>query len=252
MLAQSKGISVGRKFTPFTVDQGEIQQLLQAWLSRGFLVPGDAATTAEIAGINRVLVPYFIYNCQIAVEWRGYGGDYTREVMSSAGGATEVKKVVDWVEQSGVVQDELQETRLGSKDIDRNLRRFFLKYSWEGKPVGDWSDAAGKQVNAIAIPFDLDAQKIFTREFQGKIFRKIESEIDSSVQGEEKRGINWRRFLEYRYLELYAPYYSVTYKYQGKEYTLTIDATEPSRLTGKKPRRSIFSIFRKSKSAPNE
>ncbi|TAH32651.1 MAG: hypothetical protein EYC62_07900 [Alphaproteobacteria bacterium] len=252
MLAQSKGILVGRKFTPFTLDQTEIPQMLQDWLSRGFLVPKDAANMAEISSISRVLVPYFIYNCQIAVEWRGYGGDYVRETVAGAGGTAEVKKVVNWVEQSGLVQDQLQETRLASKDIDRHLRRFFLKYGWEGKPVGDWSEVAARELNATVIPADLDAQKIFTREFQGKLFRKIESEINRSVHGEEKRGITWRKFLEYRYLELYAPYYSVSYTYQGKEYQLTIDASETSRQTGKKPRRSIFSLFRKSKPESNE
>lgn len=256
MFERSKGHSIGQKYVPFSFDADVAKDELKKWLGKGFMLAKDAADNIAIDRVQKVYVPFYLFNCDYAVPWTADEGHHRHEDRyNSSSGKTESVKLTEWRQVQGTVRGDLRDMVLASKDINRALRGFFEKTQWDGLPMQDWANA-DKSDGATILPFDQNPGDIFRKKFESKILRDIEHEIERSIYGDEKREIRWQKSLNFQWIDLYMPFYSIEYTYAGrKEFKASIDASTYGRIEGKKPRRDMFagvkSLFGRKKAEDN-
>ncbi|MBT8610168.1 hypothetical protein G6660_08975 [Polynucleobacter paneuropaeus] len=226
---------------PLVVDKTVLEGATQGYMVTGDFTPDNLLEKAVITKQWLNYVPIYMYVGSYDAQWTAtFGFDrtehYTEYVTKYENGRsfkvpeTKTKTVTDWRPVNGTDAGKFATHAYAGTKLNPKAVELI-----EGMHLGDNKPQVFKQEYIAGIDvedFSFSDSDVYSSRAESKVNAIIGYKVRSHAQGDHQRDWHWTAQIEKKYLSALVPIAHSVFEYEGKEYNVWIDGSDPSKLIG--------------------
>lgn len=226
---------------PLTVDKTMLESATQGYMVTGEYTPDNLIEKAVITKQWLHYVPVYLYVGSYEARWTatfGYDREehYTEYVTKYENGRsykvpeTKTKTVTDWRPANGSDAGNFAtHAYAGAKLPQKAIELIEKMHMGDNKPqIFKQEFIAGIDVEE----FTSNDDDVYSSRAQAKVNAIIDVKVKSHAQGDRQKDWHWTAQIDKKSLSALVPIAHSIFEYEGKEYNVWIDGSDPSQLVG--------------------
>ncbi|MGH9829374.1 MAG: hypothetical protein ACREDR_39660, partial [Blastocatellia bacterium] len=225
---------------PLTVDRPSLEKTILQHLASGKYTADDLLAEATFSHVEQFYVPAYRFTGSYEAQWTASFGYDRRETYTDyetryEGGrsyrvpVTKSRPVTDWRPVNGTETGQFSVMAYGGSRVPTEVQSFVEQSrGLDGLTEFDSSYVGGYETEL----FTISEQDAFRKSASPQVEEIVGASVQRHAQGDRQRDWHWTYTTSQRVGTVFVPICHVTYVYQGKEYGVWTDGTDPTHLLG--------------------
>lgn len=226
---------------PLVVDKTMLESATQGYMVTGQYTPDNLIEKAVITKQWLYYVPVYLYVGSYEARWTatfGYDREehYTEYETKYENGrsykvpVTKTKTVTDWRPANGSDAGNFAaHAYAGTKLSPKAIELIEKMYMGDNKPqIFKQEFVAGIDIEEFAS----NENDVYSSRAESKVNAIIDIKVKSHAQGDRQKDWHWTAQIDKKSLSALVPIAHSVFEYEGKEYNVWIDGSDPSKLVG--------------------
>lgn len=235
--SEEKSVIIPEGIVPFSVSKKDYESRVLEYLSEGDYTPIDILESSVFSSVNGIYLPVWYYSGKYRGNWSASSGyNYIEEyqVKENNKWVTKQRVVTDWRPSSGNCDGDLFVTGYAAGERKSEL----VVFTWDTvlRKIKIKPFDSKYTVGFNLLEFKLDEHESWEDYGTEAADHYVRSQVYPRIPGDLYKDVHVEAVYDKeKPIRVYYPVWITYYKYNGKEYYVWMDGSNPSRIFGTKP-----------------